>query len=141
MRNLLLSSVLVSAALAADRRPADEQAVAAAVDRFNEAARAGDEAALGGLLTEDLTYGHSSASMETKAQCIAALKKGKPNFQHADQKIRVYGKTALVEAKATANVVQNGKPNQIPLLMFQVWVKDGKTWKMAARRTTRIPAP
>ena len=50
-----------------------EQAVRAALARFNAAAKVGDAAALAALLAEDLMYSHSNAKVENKAECIAAL--------------------------------------------------------------------
>ncbi|MFN7918588.1 MAG: nuclear transport factor 2 family protein [Bryobacteraceae bacterium] len=136
MRKLLLPFLLAAAAVFA---AGDEQAVAASVEKFNEAAHKGDEATLKTLLGDDLVYVHSSALTETKDQCIAALVKGKPEFKHSEQKIRVYGKTALVEAKVVAHTTPQGKPTVIPLTMLQVWVKQGSGWKMVARRTTKLP--
>jgi len=136
MRTLLLSLALGGLLFAAGP---DEQAVSASVDQFNEAARKGDEATLKRLLADDLTYLHSNAKMENKAECVAALVKGKPNFQHSKQTVRVYGKTAVVEANVVAHNVANGQPTQTHLTMLQVWVKQGKDWRMVARRTTRLP--
>jgi len=120
---------------------ADEQAVRAALAQFNEAARKGDSATLEKLLGADLIYGHSSALIENKAECIAALVKGKPDFQMAPEvHVNLYGNTAVVHGRMTAHVVQNGTPNKIPLDLLQVWVKSGNTWRMVARHTTRLPA-
>jgi ketosteroid isomerase-like protein len=131
---LLFSATMLAAS-------ADEQAVRAALAQFNDAARKGDAATLEKLLGADLIYGHSSALIENKAECIAALVKGKPNFEMAPEvQVKLYGKTAIVHGKMTAHVVQNGTPNKIPLDLLQVWVKSGKTWQMVARHTTRLPA-
>jgi len=114
----------------------DEQAVRAALDKFNEAARNGDAASLDKLLSADLMYAHSNALVEDKAQCIAALVKGRNNFViEPGLTVKVYGKTGVVHGKMTANP---GKPNAVPLHFLQVWVKDGGGWKMAARHTTRL---
>jgi len=120
---------------------ADEQAVRAAVAQFNEAAHKGDPATLDKLLGADLIYAHSSALIENKAQCIAALVKGKPDFQMAPEvHVKLYGNTAIVHSKMTANVVQNGTPNKIQLDLLQVWVKTKNSWQMVARHTTRLPS-
>ena len=52
---------------------AAEQAVCAALARFNAAAKVGDAAALDALLAAELMYSHSNAKVENKAECIAAL--------------------------------------------------------------------
>jgi ketosteroid isomerase-like protein len=138
MRFLFLLTSLAVAAFAANN-PA-EKAVRAALNQFNEAARRGDGPALEKLLSEDLVYVHSNANVENKAACIAALLKGKPDFQLADNvSVKVYGNTALVHGKMTANVVQNGAPAKIQLDLMQVWVMQGKQWQMVGRHTARLP--
>lgn len=136
MKNLILLLAISLALFAAN----DEQAVQDAHARFNAAAKAGDQTALDKLLMSGLVYGHSNAKIENKAECIAALVKGKPDFSlEPGSTVQVYGKTAVWHGKMNANVVQNGKPTKIPLDLLQVWVKDGKDWRMAARHTTRLP--
>jgi len=118
---------------------ADEPAVRAALQQFNDAARKGDEATLNKLLSPDLIYVHSSAKNENKAECVAALVKGKPDFQVAPGfHVKVYGPTAVVHGKMLVNGMQNGAPSKLELDLLQVWVKAGKTWQMTARHTTRV---
>jgi ketosteroid isomerase-like protein len=118
---------------------ADEPDVRAAVQQFNDAARKGDEATLNKLLSPDLIYVHSSAKVENKAECVAALVKGKPNFQVAPGfHVKIYGPTAVVHGKMIAGVVQNAAPAKLELDLLQVWVKAGKTWQMVARHTARV---
>ncbi len=138
MKPILFLLTLVAAAFAAGN-PA-ETAVRGALAQFNEAARRGDGATLEKLLSPDLVYVHSSALVENKAECIAALLKGKPDFQlPGDVSVKVYGNTALVHGKMTANVVQNGNPAKIQLDLMQVWVKQGNQWQMVGRHTARLP--
>jgi ketosteroid isomerase-like protein len=132
----LLLSILLTAAFAfAD----DVSTVRELVEKFNSAAKAGDEATLKTLLAEGLVYVHSNGLTETKAQCIAAIAKGKPNFVFSPGwTVHVDGKTAIVHAKAVNNP---GAANAISLDLMQVWNHDGKSWKMLARHTGRPPAP
>lgn len=140
MRAVLLVAVAACLCFAAENRPADEKAVREALDQFNAAARTGDAATLDRLLHPDLIYGHSSAMIENKATCIKALLAGKPDFVlQPGATVQVYGKTAVVHGQMVANVVQNGKPVRIPLDYVQVWVKEGKFWRMTTRHTTRLP--
>ena len=140
MKHLLLVLALSLTALAAGN-PADQKAVLSAVDQFNQAAKAGDTAALEKLLSPDLIYGHSNAKIENKAECIAALGQSKPDFRVSPgATVNIYGNTAVVHGKMTAHLVQNGTPNQIPLDFIQVWVKQGNRWVMVARHTTRLPS-
>ncbi|MEZ5356475.1 MAG: nuclear transport factor 2 family protein [Bryobacteraceae bacterium] len=132
--SLLTCSFLVAAA----SNPAAEKAVMAAHDAFNAAAKAGDAASLEKILGDDLVYGHSSAKIENKRQCIDALVKGHPDFRlEPGATVSVYGNTAVLHGLMKAHVNQNGKANVVPLDLLQVWVKTGSRWIMVARHTTR----
>lgn len=110
------------------------------MEKFNEAARNGDSATLDKLLSSDLTYSHSSAKVETKAEAIAALAKGKTNFvMEPGWTVSMYGNTGIVRAKCVAKGTANGQPTTTPLSMLIVWVKNGGNWQMVARQTTRLP--
>jgi len=141
MRTFLLLAVAACLCLA-ENGSADEKAVRESLDQFNAAAKAGNAAKLDKLLHPELIYGHSSAMIEDKAACVKALLAGKPNFvMQPGSTVQVYGKTAVVHGKMIAHVVQQGKPVRIPLDIVQVWVKEGKAWRMVTRHTTRLPQP
>ncbi len=136
MKSLLITAGLFAFAVGAFAESSDEAAVRAAHDAFVKAAREGDAATLGKLLADGLQYSHSNALLEDKQTCIAALVKQRNNFEIHSQTIRVYGKTATIRAKATAH----GAAGDTPLMVLQVWVKNGKNWQMVERATTRLPA-
>ena len=123
---LLLAALTLSAA-------SIEETIKANLDKFDAAAKAGDAKALDSILAEELTFGHSSAKFENKAECIAALVKTKPTYTHRDVKIRVYGETALVDMN------MHIEPQGFDIAVLQVWVKRGKNWLMVARHSTRLP--
>src|SRR2546425_10353447 len=60
---------------------AAEADVLRADDRRFEAMRKGDWAALDAALADDLTYVHSSARLESKAEHLANLRAGKPHYR------------------------------------------------------------
>ena len=73
--------------------------VSAAVEAFRKATIAADKSTLEKLTADELSYGHSSGRLETKAQFIDALTSGKSGFsaiELADQTISIVDKTALV---------------------------------------------
>jgi ketosteroid isomerase-like protein len=65
--------------------PTETDATAAEVlkadDRRFEAMRKGDWAALDAVLADDLTYVHSTARLESKAEHVANLRAGKPYYR------------------------------------------------------------
>lgn len=136
MRIVAVSVLAFALSAAGFAQSADEAAVKAAHEAFVNAAKAGDGAALEKIFAEGLQYSHSNGKLETKKEAIAALVKSKGNFEVHSQTIHVYGKTATIRAKVTAH----GANGDIPLTMLQVWVKNGKTWQMVERHTTRVPA-
>lgn len=123
-------------ALSAFAESADEAAVRTAHEAYVKAAKAGDAAGLSKLFADNLQYSHSNTKLENKAEAVAALVKGKSNFEVHNQKITVYGKTATIRAKVTAH----NATGDIPLTILMVWVKNGNAWQLVERQTTRIPA-
>lgn len=117
-----------------------QQAVVSAISDFSKAAAAGDRARLEALLSDDLVYSHSNARVENKEECIKALVETKPTIEFApEQRVRVYGRSAVVRGNAKVNMVQNGQPTTLQLNVLQVWVRDGETWRLVARQSTRLP--
>lgn len=130
-----LALFLLAAALALPAASVEE-IIKANLDKFDAAAKSGDAAILNGLFAEDLIFGHSSAVFENKQQAVAALVQKKPTYTHRDVKVRTYGSnTALV------NMKMHIEPNGFDIDVLQVWIKQGKDWKMVSRQSTRLPAP
>ena len=127
-----LALLLLAAALAMPGASIEET-IKANLVKFDAAAKAGDAAALNSILADELTFGHSSAKFENKAECVAALVKTKPTYTHRDVKVRVYGNTALVDMN------MHIEPQGFDIAVLQVWVKKGKDWLMVARHSTRLP--
>ena len=64
--------------------PTDAEAAAEVLkadDRRFEAMRKGDWAGLDATLADDLTYVHSTARLESKAEHVANLRAGKPHYR------------------------------------------------------------
>src|SRR6266498_3322605 len=94
---ILVCSLIISGA------PIDsksEKDVLAATDAYKEAMTHKDGAALGRLLSDDLTYTHSGGQFETKADVIKSITTAKTiveRLDFSDTTVRLYGKTALVK--------------------------------------------
>lgn len=79
--------------------PAATMAVTAAAERLRVAMIDPTPAALGALVADDLSYGHSGGRVDTKASFIADLMDGKSDFVTlvvTDQTVKVTGDTAVV---------------------------------------------
>ena len=125
-----------------DNYPIDsaEQAVRAALARFNAAAKVGDASALDAVLAPDLMYSHSNAKVENKAECIAALVRSNIDFQQRDDwNVLVYngGTCAMVHGKMVAH---NPGDVIVPLHFMMMWVKIGEEWLLVGRHTAKLPS-
>ena len=119
-----------------------EKEVLAAMDAWKQATMKRDGAALDKLLHPDLTYSHSSAANQTKAEVIKAVTTGKATVEDitfSDTTVRVYGNTALVKGKVDIVNNTDGKSTPAHLNILHVWIKGPHGWQMVARQATRLP--
>ena len=111
-------------------------------DRRFEAMRKEDWGALEAVLADDLTYVHSTARQETKAEHIANLKARKPLYRGIaprDRKARVIGDVGLVNATSEMHVENAGKEQRFTVRYLAVYAKAGGQWRMTAWQSTRVP--
>jgi ketosteroid isomerase-like protein len=143
----VLPALLLAPALAgaeSNTAAAAEKAVVAAHDARLAATIKGDVAALSAMMTDDLTYTHSSALTETKAELLAGLKSGKYVYREItpkDRRVRVHGDAAIVSGPAHVVIEPGGQRTEIDLYFTEIYVKEGGRWKMALWQSTRFPAP
>jgi ketosteroid isomerase-like protein len=127
-------------AAAASLSAADPKAdVLAAMESWKQAVLQKDAAALDRLLHADLTYSHSDAHSESKADILKAL----PNTQSikiGESSVRIYGNTALIKGPMEfVSAAANGTTTTTNLSVLQVWIKGPKGWQLVARQSTKLP--
>jgi len=111
-------------------------------ERRFEAMRKGDWAALDAALADDLTYVHSTARLESKAEHIGNLRAGKPHYRGIaprDRKARVQGGIGLVNGVSEMHVERDGKAQRFTVRYLAVYAKTGDQWRMIAWQSTRVP--
>lgn len=111
-----------------------------AVDHLRTAIIKKDKTALDKLVAADVTYSHSNAKMENKAEMIAAITGSDTVYYSMDMEnttYRIVGKTAMVQGKVTIVNSQKGEKKTLPLSILMVWVKNPAGWQLTARQTTR----
>ena len=147
MRFLLaiVIGVMLSAAGFAQTGKPEQQVLQAEKDRFAAMIK-GDRAALEKLLSDDLTYTHSSALFESKEQFIKSVTSGNIDYvsivpSEADWKVRVNGTTAIVNGIAAVNVVDTGKDRKIRIRYTTIHTNRGGAWLLQAWQATVIPEP
>jgi ketosteroid isomerase-like protein len=144
MRKLVLIASLFASVLMF--RPAfaassDEKAVLAALDSWKAAMLAKDAAALEKLFHPDLTYSHSSATIQNKAEAIKGVVDGMgwEKIELADTTVRLLGKVAITNGKVDMHEIHKDKNTTSKLVMLSVWTKGPKGWQMIARQAVRRP--
>ena len=144
LKFVILSALVFSGVgLSAANDPADEKAVMATLETMAKATIAKDLVTLGKIYGEDLTYSHSSAQTQTKAEVLKAFDgPGQAEFmKFSETTIRIYGNVAL--AKGITDF-RNGRPgamtdNHLNILWVLVKRPAGPHgWQIVARQTTRI---
>ncbi|MBV8412033.1 MAG: nuclear transport factor 2 family protein [Alphaproteobacteria bacterium] len=119
----------------------DELAVRKAIEDLTKAMVAGDKAALEGLVSDSLSYGHSGGKVENKAQFVDAIASKRTVFKSislSDPTIAVVANNAIARHTFSAEVEANGERSSPKIGVLQVWVKDGGNWKLLARQAFKI---
>ena len=125
------------------QRQTDEKAVLATLELMSKATIGKDVAMLDRIYGDEVTYSHSSAATQTKAQVLADIKG--PNvaefMRFSDTTVRLYGDVAVVKGVVD---FRNGPPgnmtdNHLNILWVLVRRAPGPHgWQIVARQTTRI---
>ena len=145
MRRLVLLALMLVLApvMSAQTGKVEQQVLQAEKDRFAAMVK-GDRAALEKLLSDDLTYTHSTALLENKEQFIKSVTSGNIDYvsivpNEADWKVRVNGNTAVVNGVAAVNVIDTGKDRKIRIRFTTVQANRGGAWQLLAWQSTVVP--
>jgi ketosteroid isomerase-like protein len=137
---MLLSAVALPAT---NNDSKDEKAVMTTLEDMAQATIKKDVATLDKIYHPDLTYSHSSALLQSKAEVLkAAAGPGvTESMTFHDSTIRVYGNVALVRG---INELRNGTPgamhdNHLNILWVLIKGPGPHGWQIVARQTTRLP--
>jgi ketosteroid isomerase-like protein len=121
---------------------ATEAEVLRADDRRFTAMQKGDWTGLDAALADDLTYVHSSARLESKAEHVGNLKAGKPHYRGIaprERHVRVHGDVGVVNGVSEMHVENAGKEQRFTVRYLAVYTKAGGPWRMIAWQSTRVP--
>jgi hypothetical protein len=122
---------------------AEQQVLQAEKDRFAAMVKV-DQAALNRLLSDDLTYVHTSALLQTKSEFIESLKSGAIKYvsvtpSEADWKVRIIGNVAIVNGAGAVHVVDHGNDLNFRLRYTTVHTNRSGTWQLLSWEATRFP--
>ena len=145
MNPLAVTLCVAAATIAFAQKPsADpkvEQAVRASMDQFAKAVLGKDKGTLEKLMADSILYSHSNGNLDTRAQFINNVMTENPKyegFDYGDQKMVIFGNTAIVRGKITVKDLLNGQRRTLELNAMQIWIKGPQGWTMVARQSTRL---
>ncbi len=133
------SSLLRSSAACADA--SDEAAVKDAVEALRKALLAADKAQLEQLAADQLSYGHSSAKVQTKAQFVDGVMTRKAvvkSLTFPELTVAVAGDAAIARHLYVSESETDGKPNNVRIGILAVWQKQDGSWKLLARQGYKL---
>ena len=120
---------------------ANEIKVAETMETLRKAYIDPNKVVLEKLLHEDLSYGHSSGTIETKTMLIESLISNNSDFKTMDlteQTVKVVGNTAIVRHKLFAETANKGVPATAKLNVMLIFLKVKGEWKLLARQAAKI---
>ena len=121
---------------------ADEDAVLKNVEAFRAAQAAGNAEALVSLLAEELSYSHSNAKIDTKAQLLDGVAKANykwTSLEYKDPTVRIVGPAAIVRFNFVGEQeFTDGKKTPQNLAILMNWQKQGSDWKLLSRAATKL---
>lgn len=115
-------------------------AIKASLETLRLAMISGDKTALLKITSPGLSYGHSSGITETQEQFAEKIASGKSDFvsiSTSNETITLYKNTAIVRHQMEAQTNDAGKPGSVKLQVLLVWVKEKKSWMLAARQAVK----
>ncbi|MBB6502977.1 nuclear transport factor 2 family protein [Pedobacter cryoconitis] len=137
---LMMSCVLVKAQQTGSTTK-EETEVTAVVEKLRAAMISGNKTELESLVTDDLTYGHSSGKVQNKAGFVDDISSKRSDFKTIEltkQSVTIQDNIAIVRHILTADTNDGGKPAHITLGIVLVLKKQKKDWKIIARRAFHI---
>jgi ketosteroid isomerase-like protein len=118
-----------------------QQEVFAAHEKRRIATLNGDANIVASMMTDDLTFIHANAVVETKEQFIDALKTRRLQYKtltDEDRQVRVNGTTGVVSGTVHIVVDASGMEYDLRVLFTELWVKEGDAWRMMLWHATEV---
>jgi ketosteroid isomerase-like protein len=147
-RNLAAAGALALAAptliRSAEAQSADEATVKKAVDELRSAVVKQDKTKLDSLSAMQLSYSHSDARLQNKAEFIDGVMTRKANvksLEWPEMTVQVVGSNGIVRHLWVSESELDGKVTNTKIGVMQVWQKQNAGWKLLARASWKLPTP
>ena len=118
-----------------------QQEVLAAHEKRRVATLNGDANAVASMMTDDLTFTHANAVVETKEQFVDALRTRKLQYKaltDQERQVRVHGSTGVVSGTCRILVDASGTEIDIRVRFTELWVKESESWRMILWHATTV---
>ena len=141
MKSFLLLCCVLTASFAYAQSSADEKAVLAVEKQRFEAQITKNYAVLEKVLGDDLIYNHSNGNQDSKQSYIQSIRDGKQSYdaiEMLENKVLLYGNTAVVSGICQIKATNNGQTINTKLRYTDVYVKKGPQWQMVAWQSLRL---
>jgi len=118
-----------------------EEQIKSLSDQGREAALKGDVSFLETNTTDDYSAVGGMGTVMSKSDAIQMRKSGDVKYSSidvSDQKVRVYGNSAVLTATADLKGTVKDKDISGKYRIGQVWVKQGGKWKIAHMQSTKV---
>jgi ketosteroid isomerase-like protein len=119
----------------------DEAAVKDAVEALRKALLAADKAQLEALAAAQLSYGHSSGKVQSKAEFVDGVMTRKgvvKSLDFPELTVAVAGDAAIARHLYMSDSETDGKPNHTRIGVLAVWQKQDGGWKLLARQAYKL---
>ncbi|PKA96550.1 uncharacterized protein DUF4440 [Flavobacteriaceae bacterium MAR_2009_75] len=93
------------------------------------------------LTMKDLTYGHSSGTIENKKEYIEAIMTGSFDFSSIipeDHRVIISGDTGISRHLFVAKGTNNGEPADVRIGVMMTWQKIKNKWLLLARQAYKL---
>lgn len=141
MKKILLLSFILLTQLVRAQSSADQKAVISAEKKRFDAQVSKNYTVLEQLLSDDLVYTHSNGNTDSKKSYIQSIRDGKSRYDAInveDQKVRIYGNTAIINGVCMIKAMNNGQTINTHLKYTDVYVRKGNQWQMVAWQSIKL---
>jgi ketosteroid isomerase-like protein len=121
----------------------DDKAVAALDKEYQEAVKNNDVATMDRILADDFVLVTGLGKTYTKADLLEEARTKRVIYERqedSNQKVRVWGDTAVVTALLWAKGTEDGKPFDYKLWFSDIYLRTQNSWRyVLAQASTRLP--
>jgi len=141
---LVLLNLLAMPSATSNAFVKDDESIVAALDtEYQAAVKANDAATMDRILADDFVLVTGKGKVFTKTDLLNEARAKNMKYEHqedSNQKVRVWGNTAVVTALLWAKGTDNGKPFEYKLWFSDTYVRTSTGWRYVFAQSS-LPLP